>query len=563
MKDTIRYLRPYDETGLGAINSKLLSLLGDAKMARAPGKQWISFINSLGNKGVKKAEIDDSSVLTFLGTKGDERVTREEVVQWLRSRLPTVKLVDLNAPRYAGWRSISAGSYKERLYILASEAMLADDEIDDIMYSIEQLGFDPSPLLEDPELVDRLEARLTLVRSQRDTKWDFSAHHFSNEVSGHGKNLMAHARFIHDPAQQLFFVQEIQSDWAQKGRRTNWASGYPRAPFVTDTESWATVVVRDLLHTAACNEEAHRVAWLRANMRNGWDGSDSADPDGLAEFYDSIVRRMIEKAISKFGGRVVEMEVQTKHGPRQVLGFEMTDQVRQGLRQAYPLYSHGNLLTTMQAQALADPQRAAEVSAVLNECREMLGDVRTVRFVARLVDITTGRQVAGQYLNQGITLSLRAKDLPRAARHESWHFASENLLLAHERREIRLAFSAVSPLNEKTQAVLRSLGEEEAARQCVDHNECAAHAFSLWAEGRLSVQDEPRNVFEVVASVLARMSSWLERKVFGVDVKSPNELFEALRGGVLAARQSAVSRMESASQEEGAQEASVTPSLHG
>jgi len=525
--------------------SRLLRLLVESKQARARPAQWLGLINGFTQKGVKKAEIDDCQVLHYLQScDPGVAVDQQSLVTFVSSRMPLIKRVDLGSPGYKSYTSINGERYVERLYILSSEAMRADDEIEALIYEIEELGFDPAPLLKDPSLVERLTAKMSLLRENRPEMYDFQHHHFDEKAGRHGKNLMAHARFLRQGG--LFFVQEVQSDWAQGGRANNWQAGFPRAPFVTDTEQWAGVVLRDLLSEAALDRTCRSVAWIRGDMRNGWDKDRARiiGSDDLGVFYDSIVRKIVAKAIGK-AGSVGVREVSTRHGRREVLGFDMTDAVRDVLRAPLPLYSRDDLLTGWHVRAHQDPDRLQERSAVVAECTQMIGDQRLVRFVEKVYDVATGAEVAGKYLHAGIgactrpsiQVSLRAKDLQRAARHEMWHFAHENLLYEHERRVMRLEFSEGAPLHERTRSKLVELGLNAAAEQCRDHRECAAHAFSLWMAGDLAVEDRPAGIFGAVVKTVENLGRWLTEKLFGVEVRSPDELFEAMRSGALRQRQ--------------------------
>lgn len=534
-RDQVLYLnsRAVEATGFETLHSKLIATLTDLKQARATPAQWIGILNGMTQKGIKGAEIEDSLIIEHLqGFDAGQKVDKDSVIKAIVQRLPYIKRVELGTPRFTEYTNLTGKKYTERLYILSSEGMVADDMIEDLMYRIEDLGFNPAPLLADPTLVDKLESEMRQLKSLRPLMYDFVHHHFSEEAGPHGKNLMAHSRLSQQD--DLLLIEEIQSDWAQRGRSQNWNSLYPKAPLVTNTELWAGVVLRDILHNAATDPNIKRVAWIRADMRNGW--ADRSNLDGLNQFYDTIIRKLAEKCIAKAGGKVEVLSVNTKNGPRDVLGLVLTDSVRQALKQSLPLYSRDLMLP--RSTVLDDPTRTQECSRVLQECTGMLGSAHTIRFVAKLYDASHSYEVPGRYLNKGITLSLRAKDLDRAARHEAWHFANENFLMPHEKREMRLAFSFGSDLNNKTRAALIAVGANAAAAQCVDDQECAAHAFSLWCEGKLVINEEkPKSIFAAVSTALVKIADWLEGAVFGVKVQKPEDLFEAMRDGSLALRE--------------------------
>lgn len=526
--------------------SRLRRLLVELKQQRAKPQQWIGTIQGLTQKGVKQSEIDDTTIVEYLKCQeSDVAVEKQRLLKCIDSRQPVIKRVDLGAPVFRSYVSMG-GAYTERLYILSSEVMRADDEIEDLIFQIEELGFNPSRLLSDPGLVDRIEARMAHLRSHRPEMYDFKDHHHSLIIDKYGKNLMAHSRFVRQNG--LFFIQEVQSDWAQRGRHNDWSCGYPRAPFVTNTEQWAGVVVRDLLHTAANDPACQQVAWIRSTMRNGGQCSSSQEYDDLSVFYDDIVRKLVEKALGKVARPTVRI-VETKNGPADVLGFDMTDAVRKNLSNALPLYSRDAILRGVDLLRLEDPERTQERRAVVNECETMLGDARTIRFVSKLYDVSRGVEVAGKYLHAGlgacinpsISVSLRANNLDRVARHEMWHFAHENFLFDHERRMMRMEFSPGTALNERTRQTLLSMGLDDAARQCQDHRECAAHAFSLWCEGRLDVEEKPRGIFWAALKAVERTVNWLSEKYFQTHIHTVDDLFKAMRTGALQARSQHIS----------------------
>lgn len=536
-KDRITYVRS-SELPANQAFSRLMDAIRQNKQDKAPVGQWVGWIKSLTQKGVKQSEIADTEILKWLESRAEAdpkwKLSRQDMLDHLQRRLPTIKVVDLARPQFQGWQSLSGGEYNERLYILASESMVIDDQIEDVLYRIQDLGFDPTPLMEDPLLVDRLEEEMLDLKRQKSKAWDFQAHHFSSSVKDHGKNLLAHART--NCLKGNFFIQEIQSDWAQCGRRAGWPKEFPEAPFVTNTEQWAGLVINDLLQTAARRSDVKQVTWVRAHMRNGWNQQNSSD--NLAEFYDNIVRRIVEKRLSKTDAKVRIFDVTDKNGSvQQVMGFEMTEQARQSLRAAYPLYSRDRIVST--PQSWMDDVYENDIRArVMKECEVMLGGAHMVRFFNRLYDIASGSEVAGRYIKDTIELSWRAQDPIRVARHESMHFAYDHMLLPHERWVLDDAFAPGSDMNIRTQQMLLDRGLKEAARESRDSaQECAAYAFEYWARGEFDVSPQPRGIFEKVAHALADVGSWIRKLINPLEQQTAEEVFEALKTGVLAARQ--------------------------
>lgn len=170
---------------------------------------------------------------------------------------------------------------------------------------------------------DYKELLLTLPDNQQ--RNDFSAGHYATE------NVLAHVRFnkrTNDAGEHTLFIEEIQSDWAQKGREEGFATFYnpkeiilldenspeasapasfwyfrvpdnifqipknkypkeedarrhvqrkprgkiPQAPFVQDTKSWVALVIKRMLRYAA-EGGFDRIAWTTgAQQVNRWVG---------------------------------------------------------------------------------------------------------------------------------------------------------------------------------------------------------------------------------------------------------------------------------------------------
>jgi N12 class adenine-specific DNA methylase len=113
-------------------------------------------------------------------------------------------------------------------------------------------------------------------------------------------NIIAHIR-LNDrtdaDGKRVLFVEEIQSDWAQEGRRKGFDTGatapagwadtgnargtgnIPRAPFVDKTDAWLALVLKRIIHMAA-TEGYDRVAFVT--------GKQSADRYSLSKQVDRV-----------------------------------------------------------------------------------------------------------------------------------------------------------------------------------------------------------------------------------------------------------------------------------
>ncbi|MGY2488233.1 hypothetical protein [Cupriavidus sp. CP313] len=509
--------------------------------------QWISLIGKLTQKGVKGNEIEDSNLLPTLELRDPKQsLTKDDLLQMLVSTTPTIKEIDLARPKYANYKQPGPSAYQETLYVLNSQKANIEDRMDEIRFELEELDFDLDRLARDPGAVVRLDAERRALLASVDKAHDFSHHHFSDmedpERPGQKiANLLAHARTT--VRGDLFMIEEIQSDWAQRGRRQDWAN-ISKGPFVTNTEVWSGLILRRTLQRAAENPAIRRVAWITANMRNGW--NNERQSDGLNDFYLKILPKIAEKALKGSDQKIRMNAVKfQENGPEHsVPGFDMTPQVREVLLKPQPMYSRDVLHNTL---AVLIDDLPEHQQAYLSRAREMLGSVASVRLASQIYD-AAGSEVAGSQINRMILLSLRAKEPDRVFYHECWHYAQEHLIEQEKNNAIDRAFRAGSPLHALTVKCLSERGLHKAAAQCNDPRETAAHAFSLWKTGVLALPaeatpdtSEVANTFGAVGRTADGFFAWM-RRVAGealiqsdaTDVQLVAAIFEQLASGDLA-----------------------------
>ncbi len=521
---------------------RLLSLLGESKQAKAPAKQWKSWLAGLSQKGVKANELSMSGLMSYLDGMGETQVvTKAEVASEAERNMVTIKEIGLGTPYYAAYR-YPGGKYKEYLYIANSDRDNVTDEIDAIQWEIDDLNFNMEKVMNEPDLLSRLERRLFGLRHMESKTPDFAQHHYTEAMAGrNGKNLVAHARVsVHG---DLYFMDEIQSDWAQKGRRETGAADssgrrltafetgqIPRGPFVQDTEEWAGLVVRRHAALAAANPQIQRFAWITGAMRNG---GKIVSSDNLDEFYTRIIPKLLEKVIGKVGGKVTMMPVKLGDKEFQVPGFEMSDAVRQRLQDRQPMFSRTNIDSTIEHSDELKQE-------VMKQCGEMLGSVARVRILDRLFDIASGQRVAGRYTNKILMLSDEAVDLSYVGNHETFHAAMDLMLNDRERQIVLEKFAPGTALNYQVKDELVSSGDLAAAAQCEIAEEAAAHGFALWRSNRLVITDEPvKGVFGDIVDAMQTLGKWVRKNVFDQGFQTPEEIFDALSDGRLAARREA------------------------
>ena len=504
-----------------------------AKLQKQPPAQWAATLKSLTQKGVKKAELEDFKMLDRIEASNQRTLSREDVREILLKDAVTIKEVDNPEPKYRGF-SFASGTndveYKEMLYILNSESDNAKDRLDEIAWELDDLSFDLDKLAQDPDLVFQLdEERDSILKTLPFIK-DYKRHHWSGNEKF--DNLFAHLRYT--VSDGVFLINEIQSDWAQQGRRNNWQT-IPQAPFVTDTKLWAQFCTHRALQIAASRDDVKAVSWIRGFHRNGQ--INGGNSDGLDEFYMKTVAGIVQKRMGDAGKIEMRNIVHAGRTIPDVPFVEMTDAVREKFKAPSPMYSLTRLNRenegVMSAEQVAHIQRMA---------KQMLGSPMHVRCLRSVTNLETQNQVAGTYFRNLIRVNMRAKDPVFVFNHEAFHFAQENFLSKQEQEYLDRIFAADTGVNARVRNALLEMNNPEAAKQCANTRETQAHAFALWASGRMSLQEmqvpEPgfvKQLFNSVRNVLQDMAIWVnvfsEKEVKREKEPTVESIFQKLSGG--------------------------------
>lgn len=587
MADQVLYL---NRSNASPMFNKLKRVIEESKQGKAGPAQWASMIKALSSKGVKSMEIDESNIIAWLEHLDPVKpVTKEELIQKLDSLLFTVKEVCLASPRFSGHRQ-KGGNYKEYLYVANSERANIEEDLERVEYEMNELVFSPERLVDEPDLPIRLERQRSSLIELKGKSIDFANHHFTADAGRHGKNLLAHCRITERPDFGLYFIEEVQSDWAQRGRKSDW-NGIPKGPLVTNTEAWAGMVLRRHFQIAANNPKVGKVAWITESMRNGGQQTlegeeakrqqkarfdealkagldealakipniDALDATGkeevkklardnvardlarqgisepydmLNDFYLKVIPKIVDKILAGTGEKVQLQDVRLDvDRVVKVPTINLTEAVRQKLVDKQPVYSRAILLPKPRQED--DPV----IRRLISNAAHVLGSAKHFYLVSHLYDVATGRKVAGRYINGVTQVALSAKDIEEVADHECFHFAQENMLTMHEMRVLREEFRSDSDLNFRVREILVKRGDMALAQDCIHPDECAAQAYALWKSGQLVVTPKPvTSVFGEVKQAVSDVVSWIRSEVLLQKLNSVEQIFAAFASGDIAQR---------------------------
>lgn len=428
--------------------SALQRAFESVKQGSMPADQWIKWLSSNQPKlGVKKEEIEATGLREYLELNGKDKLTKEQIVEFLQNngvRVEEVMYGDMDAfsrrienqleqdgtsqgftiepngdrydlidrwgdlvrtvefvyeaadiianrvsdtdTKYEQYQLPGGTKYKELIFTLPTAMGAYNKFTDDLRAKYGKGGFDSLPLTD--------EERYTLDKLMEQGEDEPYQHPHWKET-----NVLAHIRFnerTDTDGKRVLFIEEIQSDWAQEGRKQGFGvekpsqirqlengdyvvtgtngqevnigphanpemvaqglgisskpSTIPDAPFVKKTEAWVGLAIKRMIRYAADNK-IDKVAFVsgeQSHKRFPQKNNGESSLPGFKKFYDEIVPQVANDVLKKLGGGKVETikvnsfeldenmdEVQTT--PEQ-LGFTITPAMRDAVLAGQALF---------------------------------------------------------------------------------------------------------------------------------------------------------------------------------------------------------------------------------
>lgn len=468
------------------------------KQPRLPAAQWVHVIKGLAQKGIKASEIDDSKVIAWLEEQGKTQLTREEVAEFVSFSLPAIKEMQLSgsSTKYRQYSWAAHGEdYNESIFYFPTVVEDFTDRIADLDEAISALNFDFDRLGSDPDLIFRLDRkREELFAKQKEVLSGggpaFYTHFGSTltEICPDARADFAHMRWsvMNLNGQRTLFVHEMQSDWAQRGRASEWKGQYKKAPLVTETEYWTGFLLRRAM-ALAVETGCSRMTWINGSaMVNG--GMATGAP-GLDDFYLKIVPSIAKKLAKPFASELFleDFHLRGNTEAKKLAVMPVNDKMKEGFIEKVPVYSYANVV----GFATFDSIRAEQLRRALqNRSDRMFGPEQSMRVcvVREILHAYESQRPAGALIGRAAEIAFSAEDPVMALDHEAFHFAHRYHFTSRDREIVARQFAPGNPLLVRTIRMLMERGDLEAANQAASNpEEAAAHAFGLWRKGQLSL----------------------------------------------------------------------------
>jgi len=203
----------------------------DIKSASASG--WKERIKGLVNKGdIKQDELTWSGLEDWLSLPREGKITKDEVAEFLKNNGVRVEQIVPRQPKYAQYTLPGGTNYREVLLTLTpSELTGTIEELPNGRFRVDYPGMRSV-------VVDTREDAESELEESRLAMGDKSGVLFRSEHWTQ-PNVVAHIRMndrVDADGKRVLFVEEIQSDWAQAGRKKGFA-GVTRLATESDVRS--------------------------------------------------------------------------------------------------------------------------------------------------------------------------------------------------------------------------------------------------------------------------------------------------------------------------------------
>lgn len=253
---------------------------------RMPGSEWLKWIAS--QPGIKPDEIHWSGVQEWLDIKGlSQVVERNELTTYLSANAVQVKTqisqsgTELankltTAINSASWEVSYSDDEKSLVFHFDNdegdrrESMAFSELPNRIKYLVKavQEASDPMSTYDDYQIPGGHNYReVQLILPTDDVSKAFRASHWSEA------NVLAHLRVNDRYTQEgskILFIEEIQSDWAQKYRaesieKSDLKPGAPDGPYIGTTSAWVSLCLKRITKMAA-DEGYDQVAFISGDQ---------------------------------------------------------------------------------------------------------------------------------------------------------------------------------------------------------------------------------------------------------------------------------------------------------
>lgn len=231
-KPTLNFSRSGQGQPAPGFFSQLKRVVERAKQTTMPGGQWKAWLKAnQAQLGVKQEEIEATGIDEYLDARGKDKVTREEIAAFVENNGVRVEEVtkESDTAEFDKWQLPGGTNYKELLLTLPAKPTAQQAELETKRAALHE-ELRTAPVARQQEILAELDTLLPAMdrADQTASAGQYQSGHYSEP------NILAHVRInerTDTEGKRVLFVEEIQSDWGQEGKKKGFVSGDWEAPY--------------------------------------------------------------------------------------------------------------------------------------------------------------------------------------------------------------------------------------------------------------------------------------------------------------------------------------------
>ncbi|MDT8900953.1 LPD38 domain-containing protein [Anaeroselena agilis] len=330
----------------------------------------MDYLNTEGNLGLQIVEMNEDDINRYnLAAQERFGLSYEDLPESFKESIN--EDFDGHPPRSPQFSKYTVGggtNHREVMLSLPAKASGTPTEIDWMAFVRGQIT--------EEQVQGQLDA------NEREAKKNYTvpiAHQY--EQTEADVNRVVHIR-VNDRVvggKRVLFVEEIQSDWAQAGRKQGFVpeGEVPDGPWLDSTDKWLTLAIKQIAKMAADgNYDVVAVATGKQNANH----YSLKEAKGMETFYDKIIPTNLSKFLKQFDVKPTKIDI----GYGAQIGFEMNDKIRNvAAHEGFSMFQPSGQNLNPQSQA------------------NSLKDVKAIEFGARSLDMEANRNTVQKLVNAG------------------------------------------------------------------------------------------------------------------------------------------------------------------
>lgn len=251
-----KFQKAKDTEIVNGFYSPIEDRINSFKQPKASVNKWKEII------GVKSDEAVYSGMANWLGEmKPDRQLSKEEVLKFIKDNRIKITTVSRGGD-YIVYNPATGNDIAYFNDAYDAYAFKSDAAYEGYNYEVNEPSGYIKPKYEDYQLPGGENYKEILITLPG--KDQFKSSHFDET------NIITHLRMnirTDENDNKILFLEEVQSDWGQEGKKKGFNQLVPSAPYVTNTNAWVKLGLKVALKEAV-NQKVDRISWITGEQQS-------------------------------------------------------------------------------------------------------------------------------------------------------------------------------------------------------------------------------------------------------------------------------------------------------